>query len=111
MLNLIVKKWVEPYKLLEVIKEHATMEEFTFDGSNKSILKTHFLKQLRENKSFGLYMKNVNKFYIFDTNSNIKEILTEKFSLSESDYEITEDEQKPFDMIDAGRAEASVIMY
>lgn len=42
MLNLIIKKWVEPYKLLELIKEHSAMEDFSFDGSNKAILKAHF---------------------------------------------------------------------
>ena len=50
MLNLIIKKWVEPYKLLELIKEHSAMEDFSFDGSNKAILKAHFLKQLKNEK-------------------------------------------------------------
>ena len=111
MLNLIIKKWIEPYKLLETIKEISSMEEFTFDGTNKSILKAHFLKELRDNKGFGLYMKNVNKFYLFDTNLNIKEILINKFDISDTEYEVTEDEQKPFNDIDSGRAEASIIMY
>lgn len=112
MLNLIVRKWIEPYKLLETIKEHSSsMDEFTFDGSNKAILKAHFLKQLKENKGFGLYMKNVNKFYIFDSNNNIKEIISKEFNLTDADYEISEDEQKPFDAIDSGSAEASIIMY
>lgn len=111
MLNLIIRKWIEPYKLLETIKEHSSMEEFTFDGTNKAILKTHFLKQLKETKGFGLYMKNVNKFYVFETACNIKDIVTKAFDLNENDYEITEDEHKPFDMIDSGRAEASIISY
>ncbi len=111
MLNFIIKKWVEPYKLLETIKNHATLEEYTFDGSNKGILKEHFLKSLKGDKDFGLYMKNVNKFYIFDTNLNIREILIKEFGLTENDYEISEDEQKPFDDIDSGKAEASIIMY
>ena len=111
MLNLIIRKWVEPYKLLELIKEHSAMEEFTFDGSNKLILKEHFLKQLKSNKGFGLYMKNVNKFYLFDTNINIKELLVKAFKLTATDYEISEDSNKPFEEIDSGKAEASVIMY
>lgn len=111
MLNLIIKKWIEPYKLLETIKEHSAMEDFSFDGSNKAILKTHFLKQLKADKEFGLYMKNVNKFYLFDTNCNIKDILIKTFELTENDYEVTEDEHKPFDDIDSGKAEASIIMY
>lgn len=111
MLNLIIRKWIEPYMLLESIKEKSTMEEFTFDGTNKAILKSHFLKQLRETKGFGLYMKNVNKFYLFETGCNVKELVSKEFELSENDYEITEDEHKPFDMIDSGEAEASIITY
>lgn len=111
MLNLIIKKWVEPYKLLETIKEHSSVEEFSFDGSNKSILKAYFLKQLREDKEFGLYMKNVNKFYLFDTNCNVKDILVKTFNLSENDYEVTENEHRPFDEIDTGKAEAAIIMF
>ena len=111
MINLIIKKWIEPYKLLEAIKEKYQMEDFSFDGSNKTILKSHFLKQLKADKDFGLYMKNVNKFYLFDTSCNIKDLLIKTFELSENDYEITEDENKPFDDIDSGKAEASIIMY
>ena len=50
MLNLVIKKWIEPYKLLETIKDYSSMEEFTFDGTNKTILKNHFLKQLKTEK-------------------------------------------------------------
>ncbi len=111
MLNLIIRKWIEPYMLLETVKEHAQTEEFSFDGSNKAILKEHFLKQLRATKGFGLYMKNVNKFYLFNTNDNIKELVTKQFELTDNDYEVTEDEHKPFDMVDSGEAEASIITY
>lgn len=111
MLNLIIKKWIEPYKLIELIKEYSAMKDFSFDGSNKTILKTHFLKQLKSEKNFGLYMKNVNKFYLFDTNCNVKDLLINTFELNENDYEITEDEQKPFEDIDSGKAEASIIMF
>lgn len=111
MLTLIIKKWVEPYKLLEAIKEHSSMEDFTFDGSNKLILKNHFLKQLKTNKSFGLYMKNVNKFYLFETNINIKDILIKTFELTANDYEISEEEDKPFNEVDSGKAEAAIIMF
>lgn len=111
MQTLIIKKWIEPYKLIETVKEYGEVEEFTFDGTNKTILKAHFLKQLKETKSFGLYMKNVNKFYIFDTNINVKTALISQFGLETADYELTEDEQRPFNDIDSARAEASIIMY
>ena len=104
MLNLIIRKWVEPYKLLETIKEVSSTEEFTFDGSNKAILKAHFLKQLKSTKGFGLYMKNVNKFYLFDTSANIKDLLVSTFDLTSDDYEVSDDEKKPFDEIDSGKA-------
>ena len=111
MLNLIIRKWVEPYRLLETIKEVSSTEEFTFDGSNKTILKAHFLKQLKDTKGFGLYMKNVNKFYLFDTSANLKDILVKNFELTEQDFEVTDDEHKPFDEIDSGKAEASVLSF
>ena len=105
MLNLIIRKWIEPYMLLETIKEYASTEEFSFDGSNKAILKQHFLKQLRDTKAFGLYMKNVNKFYLFSGNIDIDKI----FSLTSSDYEITDNIEIPFEMVDMGKAEAGII--
>lgn len=111
MLNLIIRKWVEPYILLETIKEVSSTEEFTFDGSNKSILKAHFLKQLKDTKGFGLYMKNVNKFYLFDTSANLKDLLIKTFDLTEQDYEISDDAHKPFDEIDSGKAEASIFSF
>lgn len=111
MLNLIIRKWVEPYRLLETIKGVSATEEFTFDGSNKNILKAHFLKQLKDTKGFGLYMKNVNKFYLFDTSANLKDLLVKTFELTENDYEISDDEHKPFDEIDSGRAEASIFSF
>ncbi len=111
MLNLVIKKWIEPYKLLETIKDYSTVEEFSFDGSNKSILKSHFLKQLKTEKGFGLYMKNVNKFYLFDVACNVKEILTKNFELSDEDWSIFEDEDTPFSLVDSGKAEAAFFMY
>lgn len=111
MLNLIIRKWIEPYMLLETIKAHSTVEEISFDGTNKSILKSHFLKQLKSTKDFGLYMKNVNKFYMFETNINLRDLVTKEFELTEGDIELTEDEHKPFDLVDSGEAEASIITY
>ena len=80
-------------------------------SGNKVILKTHFLKQLKETKGFGLYMKNVHKFYLFDTSANIKDLLIKNFGLTEDDYEVTDDEHKPFDEIDSGKAEASILSF
>ena len=104
-MNKILIKWIEPYVLLENIKKHCTMRDFTFDGFSKNNVKQEFLKALKKENTFGLYMKNVNKFYLFEGSINIDEI----FSLTSSDYELTEDIDKPFDMVDMGKAEASFI--
>lgn len=102
----IIKKWIEPYVLLETIKKDSELvEDFTFDGFSKNDIKKDFLKKLNKDDFFGLYMKNVNKFYLFKGKIDIDKI----FDLSPSDYEITEDIEKPFEMVDMGKAEASII--
>lgn len=32
----ILKKWVEPYVLLETLKKHYEIKDFTFDGYSKT---------------------------------------------------------------------------
>lgn len=102
----IIKKWIEPYVLLETIKKDSELvKDFTFDGFSKNDIKKDFLKKLNKDDFFGLYMKNVNKFYLFKGKIDIDKI----FDLAPSDYEITEDIEKPFEMVDMGKAEASII--
>ena len=81
------------------------MKDYTFDGFSKIELKKKFLKNLENENTFGLYMKNVNKFYLFKGSVDIDKL----FSLNPEDYIITDDIAKPFDMIDMGKAEASFI--
>ena len=50
-------------------------------------------------------MKNVNKFYLFNGNPDITKI----FELTEKDFEDTCDSEKPFEMVDMGKAEAVLI--
>lgn len=103
---MIITKWIEPYVLLETLKKNCELvKDFTFDGFSKNNVKKEFLKQLTKDNCFGLYMKNVNKFYIFKGQINIEEI----FSFIPEDYEITMDMDKPFNLIDMGKAEASFI--
>lgn len=114
MKSIIITKWVEPYKLLEYIKEFCKYSDYTFDGISKNIEKKKFLKELKnDTNKIGLYMKNVNKYYLF-TNTNNTDIfdkLIEEFAFSPSDYEISEDyEEKPFTLVDLGKAEASLIL-
>ncbi len=107
-MNKIITKWIEPYVLLETLKKNCKLvKDFTFDGFSKNNIKKEFLKELAKENNFGLYMKNVNKFYLFSGNADIDKI----FELTASDYETTEDIEKPFDMVDLGKAEAGIIMF
>ncbi len=105
-MNKIITKWIEPYVLLETLKKNCDLiKDYTFDGFSKNDTKKEFLKHLKKENSFGLYMKNVNKFYLFNGNIDIDRI----FELDSGDYENTEDIDKPFEMVDMGKAEASII--
>lgn len=102
----ILTKWIEPYVLLENIKKHCEMKDFTFDGFSKENVKKEFLKYIDKENSFGLYMKNVNKFYAFKGQINLDEV----FALKPEDYYTASDLGEPFKMIDLGKAEASFII-
>lgn len=64
----IITKWIEPYVLLEKVKKYFDVKDFEFNGQNKTEVKEKFLQTIEaENAkqiSMGLYMKNVNKFYL-----------------------------------------------
>lgn len=138
----IITKWIEPYVLLEKVKKYFDIEEFQFDGQNKNEVKTKFLQVIEEANqkhiSMGLYMKNVNKFYLLKLREDVSSILddfevpgvlkkldltvlhkvliTKEFGYSEEE-QMTQDgikyikqETEAFDMIDSGKAEASFIM-
>ena len=102
----ILTKWIEPYVLLENLRQNCEMKDFTFDGFSKNTVKKEFLKSLEDENSFGLYMKNVNKYYRFKGVVDIDEL----FSLTAEDYIATDDLDKPFDMVDMGKAEAGFII-
>lgn len=113
MKSIIITKWIEPYKLLETIKEDYKYKDFTFDTITKNIEKKKFLKELGNSQfSLGLYMKNVNKYYLFSKNEyfDIWQKLVEVFEFADSDFEISDDITKPFDMVDLGKAEAGIII-
>lgn len=113
MKTVIITKWIDPYKLLETIKEEYIYQDYTFDGLSKDIEKKNFLKKLSSSKfSIGLYMKNVNKYYLFTRTEefDIFSKLAETFGLKADDFEISGDVEKPFEMIDLGKAEAGVII-
>lgn len=138
----IITKWIEPFVLLEKVKKYFNIKDFEFNGQNKEEVKAKFLQAIEdENKkqiSMGLYMKNVNKFYLLNLRENVDEILDEfevpdvlkKLDLTvlhkvliTKEFEYTQEEQmaqqgikyikqesEAFDLIDSGKAEASFIM-
>lgn len=138
----IITKWIEPYVILEKVKKYFDLKEFEFSGQNKAEVKTKFLKAIEDENqkqiSMGLYMKNVNKFYLLTLRENVDSILNEyevpdvlkKLDLTvlhkvliTKEFEYSQEEQmaqdgikyikqesEAFDMIDSGKAEASFIM-
>lgn len=100
----ILTKWLEPYVLLETLKKHHNLiKVYTFDGFSKNEVKKEFLKQIKN--STGLYMKNVNNFYLFDGIADIEKI----FNFTNEDYQNTDDINEPFESVDMGKAEAGFI--
>lgn len=104
MNKILVTKKIQPYNLLETLKEHCQMRDLTFNGSNKIELRKEFLAELSSENTFGLYMKNVNKFYIFKGEINLDEVLP----LVDGDY-YEGDTQEAFWAVDMGKAEASFL--
>jgi len=112
MKNLVIKKWIEPYILLETVKDYCDMTDLTFDGINKLSQKEKMFSALESNeKSFALYMKNVNKFYVFTPVSDFDLLskLVEVFSLEDEDLQICENTEEALSLIDMGKAEASFL--
>ena len=112
MSGYIITKWVEPYVLLETAKKSFEMKDYTFDGFNKNDVKKNFLKALEKSQSFGLYMKNVNKFYLFQSHHtiDINEFLTVKMELHTKDFYTVDNFDEPFNMVDLGKAEAAFLL-
>lgn len=127
MEHVIITKRIEPYDLIEGIKKKFEVEDFTFIGMNKFEILEKFLAKMAEiqvNKvSFGLYMKNVNKFYLISCDKTLselenvinKDILENilKINLhkaSEKDIVLTQSRDKALSAVDMGKAEASLII-
>lgn len=138
----IITKRIEPYDLLEKVKKYFDVKDFQFDGMNKQEVKEKFLQAIEEENakqiSMGLYMKNVNKFYLLILRENVDSILnefevpdvlkkldltvlhkvliTKEFGYSEEEQmaqdgiKYIKQESEAFDLVDAGKAEASFIM-
>lgn len=111
MKNLVIKKWIEPYILLETVKKYCTFVDYTFDGQNKLNQKSKMFSDIENSRNFALYMKNVNKFYVFTPHDNIDLLskLIEVFEFEKQDYEYNEDCEIALSLIDMGKAEASFL--
>lgn len=138
----MITKRIEPYELIEKVAKYFDIKEFSFNGKTKNAVKKEFLQAIEDASakqiSMGLYMKNVNKFYLLTLRENVDTILNEynvpdvlkKLDLTvlhkvliTKEFGYTEEEQmaqdgikyikqesEAFDMIDLGKAEASFIM-
>lgn len=104
-----IKKWIEPYVLLETLKSSYNMNDYTFDGFSKQSVKDEFYKKLQNDNTFGLYMKNVNKYYLFSGNEALN--LDKIFGFTQDDYILTDDWNEPLNMVDSGKAEAGIIIF
>lgn len=135
----IIKKQIEPYVLLEGVKKYFDIEEMIFDSYTKADVKREFLEKLEiENAkqiSMGLYMKNVNKFYLLklkqealalvDAPDVLKKLdltvlheliitkelgYTKEEQMAQDGIKYIKQEFEAFDLVDKGLAEASFIM-
>ena len=138
----IITKWIEPYVLLETVKKYFDVKDYTFTGATKAEVKKEFLntieKSSKDKITMGLYMKNVNKFYLLTLREDVNSILdeynvpdelktldltvlhkviltkelgfTDEEQMSQDGIKYIKVENEAFDMIDLGRAEASFIM-
>lgn len=113
MPNATIKKWIEPYVLLETLKKKYQMSDITFDGITKEMSKNKMFKAIQNsnNQAFGLYMKNVNKFYIFQAETALAtEEVMQTLDFQNEDYELTQDRETPIKDVDVAKAEAAIIM-
>lgn len=109
---IVVNKWLEPYVILEVLKKHYSMEDLTFDSFTKSQMMQKMLLKIQDSKtnSFGVYMKNLNKFYVFNSDKNIdKNFIISLFEFQAEDFYETDNKDEAVSAIDMAKAEVSFI--
>ena len=112
MNNLIITKWIEPYRLLETVKVYCELTDYTFDGSNKIAQKNKMFSDLeKDSAKFALYMKNVNKFYVFKSEKefDLESKLVEVIDFKKEDYYYSGDSEDAISLVDMGKSEASFL--
>ena len=102
----VLTKWIEPYVLLETLKKDCELVKvYHFDAFSKNGCKKELINATEKENFFGLYMKNVNMFYLFKGSPNLEQILT----LSPNDVEKNLDVNTVIQKVDLGKAEAGFI--
>ncbi|MCI1274342.1 MAG: hypothetical protein LKG27_07930 [Clostridiaceae bacterium] len=114
MKSVVVTKWLEPYVILETFKKHFELKVFNFDGFSKPMEEKKFLSSIEKSLTFsiGIYMKNVNKFYLFTSEKLVdiySEILEKEFSLSSEDMKTDVEVADAIKMVDLAKAEFIMI--
>ena len=126
--NRIITKRIEPYDVIESAKKFYDVTDYTFTGRNKFEILDNFLTELKSLKvaGMGLYMKNVNKFYLLKIKENPENktniellhslLISEEYGFSEDEQinkqgiEYSTNTDYALEQIDMGKAEASFIL-
>lgn len=127
MKHIIIIKRIEPYDLIEGIKKNFSVEDFTFIGMNKFEVLEKIISKMseiqNEQTAFGLYMKNVNKFYLVTSDKSISEMENlinknilenilniEPENIKAEEILLTESRDNALTAVDMGKAEASIFI-
>lgn len=126
--NRIITKRLEPYDVIESAKKFYDVVDYTFTGRDKFEKLEIFLSELEKSTkaSAGLYMKNVNKFYLLTAKENPQNLSNIEFlhkMLISTEYRFdeisqinqngiiySEDVEYSLEQIDMGKAEATFVI-
>ena len=138
----IITRNIDTNDLLGKVKKYYDVEEFSFDSSTKAETRAKLLEEIekssKERLSMGLYLKNVDKFYLLKLREKVDSILeeykvpdvlktldlivlhkviiskelgfTQEEQMAQNGILYIKQEAEAFDMIDEGKANASFIM-
>lgn len=126
--NRIITKRLEPYDVIESAKKFYNVVDFTFTGRDKFEKLELFLSELKKTTeaSAGLYMKNVNKFYLLTAKENPKNLSDVEFlhtmlisteysfdensQINQNGITYSDDTEYALEQIDMGKAEATFVI-
>lgn len=128
--NRIITKRIEPYDVIESAKKFYNCTDYTFTGRDKFDILDKFLTDLatesKTQPALGLYMKNVNKFYLLTIKENPdnlsctellhKLLITDEYGfskeeqISQTGIDYSDSIEYSIEQIDMGKAEATFII-